>query len=67
VIYTDLKNQGKIPWTINTYPIYKNEGQDGKTSLFWVQILVGGGEHKKRVTEDVYGRCVLYPYMKMEE
>jgi hypothetical protein len=25
------------------------------------------GRHKKRESEDEYGGCILYPYMKIEE
>jgi hypothetical protein len=46
----------------------KNEEQEGKKDLFhgWVPVFVGGG-HKERENEGLYGGCVLYSYMKIEE
>jgi hypothetical protein len=65
-----IQNQStkeKPPWTFDTHLIFKNEGQEGKINLFQGWVSVGGGEHKKRGNESVYGGCVLYPYMKIEE
>jgi hypothetical protein len=31
------------------------------------KLPVGRGGHKERENEGVYGECVLYPYVKIEE
>jgi hypothetical protein len=36
-------------------------------NIFWWGVPIGGGGHNERVNEGVYGRCILYPYMKIEE
>jgi hypothetical protein len=54
-------------WRVYQYTLFKNEGQEGKTGLFWgwYQWEVGG--HKERVNEGEYDGCILYSYMKTEE
>jgi hypothetical protein len=43
------------------------KGDEGKINLFWRLVPVRGSGHKERENKDVYGGCVLYPYMKIEE
>jgi hypothetical protein len=40
--------------------IFLNVGQEGKINLLWGQVSVGGGRHKERGNEGVYGRYILY-------
>jgi hypothetical protein len=45
----------------------KNEGQKGKINIFHRWGPVGRGGHKEMGSEDIYGGCIWYPYMKIEE
>jgi hypothetical protein len=39
----------------------------GKNRYFLNMDISGRGGHRERKNEGVYGRCILYPYMKLEE
>jgi hypothetical protein len=67
MIYTDLKYQGETPLDYRYTLNLKNEGQEAKINLFQWWMPVGGGGHKERGNEGIYGGCVLHPYMKIEK
>jgi hypothetical protein len=46
------------------YTLLKNEGQKEKMGLFWGWVA---GWAQERENESEYGRCVLHPYMKIEQ
>jgi hypothetical protein len=48
------------------YTLLKNEGQEGKTCLFWGLVPVRRRRHKERMKEGKYGGCTLYSCMKIE-
>jgi hypothetical protein len=57
MIHTEY--QGNLPWDYQyTLNKKKNEGQEENS------IFCG---HKEKGNEGVYGGCVLYPYLKIEE
>jgi hypothetical protein len=68
ILTTKRTGRAKTPWTINIHLVFlKNEGQEGKTNLFWGWVTVGDGGHKEMGNKGVFGGCGLYPYMKIEE
>jgi hypothetical protein len=56
----------KPPWTINIH-VLKNEGQEGKTGLFYRWVPLGVGGDKERVNESEFCGGILYQYMKIEK
>jgi hypothetical protein len=44
-----------------------NKRQEGKIGLFQGWAPRRGGIHQERVNEGEYGRCILYPHMKIKE
>jgi hypothetical protein len=69
MIDTDLKYQGKTPLDYQYIPNqnkkWRAEGKNKSFSWDGYQWEVGG--HKERGNEDVYGGCILYPSMKIED
>jgi hypothetical protein len=64
-MYTSLKCQGKTLLDYQYTLLKKNERR--VKQIFSSLGTNGMGEHKERVNEGEYGRCILYLYMKVEE
>jgi hypothetical protein len=65
--YIDLKYQGKTSLDYQYIFNFKNWRAGGKKKSSVSRYQWEGVEHKERKNKDVYGVCVLYPYMKTEE